>query len=436
MKYEMIRTLRVSALLLSLLAAGCTKSSDAPKGTEAAHDDEHAGEKPDAHGHGEKEHNEKEGAAESDAHGGHDEHEEGIVEMSAEAFARSNIRTAPAALREMPAELETTGEVGFNQNLVAHVSPRIPGRVHLVSADLGDTVKAGQPLVTLDSIELGRARSEFLQAKAQHALAKQTLEREEKLLAEKIASEKEVQEARAAAQKASAEYEAAEGQLRLFGLSRAQIQTSRHDAPDAALFPVSSPLGGVIIEKHVTLGELASPEKDLFTIADTSRLWIWIDLYERNLAQVHKDDDVSVQVDTYPDRAFRGKVTYIGDQVNTATRAVRARVDVDNPDRALKPGMFARVKLSDPHGTDGKASGRKVLAITTSAVQRDGDDSIAFVVEAERRFERRKLRVGASSNGFVEVLGGVKEGEVVVIDGAFLLKSEAAKETMGGGHSH
>jgi len=423
-----MRSLNVLALLQVLVGAGCSRSGEAPKGEVERGGDEHADGKGSGHeNEGKGEH------AEGEEHG---KHEKGIVELSAEAFARANIRTAPVELRELPAQLETTGEVGFNQNFLAHVSPRVPGRVHKVQADLGETVKAGQPLAVLDSIELGRARSEYLQAKAQLELAQQSLEREEKLLAEKIASEKEVQEARAAYQKASAEFKAAEGELRLFGLTPAQIQESRHNAPDTALFPVSSPLGGVVIEKHVTLGELVNPEKDIFTIADTSRLWIWIDIYERNLAQVHKDDDVSIQVDTYPDRVFRGKVTYIGDQVNTSTRAVRARVDVDNPHRALKSGMFARVKLSDPHAADGAADGRQVLAIPASSVQRDGDRSIAFVAEGERRFERRELRLGARSGDYLEVLDGLKAGEQVVVDGVFLLKSEAAKETMGEGHSH
>lgn len=422
MRHMIMRSLSTSALLLVLVGAGCSRSGEAPRTAgESGHSD--------AEKHGDEKGEHAEG-------GEHGQHEDGIVELPAEAFARANIRTAPVELRLLPAQLETTGEVGFNQDLLAHVSPRIPGRVHKVHADLGETVKVGQPLAVLDSIELGRAHSEYFQAKAQLELAQQTLEREEKLLAEKIASEKEVQEARASYQKASAEFQAAEGQLRLYGLTSAQIRGSQHNAPDAALFPVSSPLGGVVIEKHVTLGELVNPEKDMFTIADTSHLWIWIDIYERNLAQVHKEDDVSVQVDTYPERVFRGKITYISDQVNATTRAVRARVDVDNPDRALKPGMFARVKLSDPHAANGSASGQKVLAIPVSAVQRDGDSSIAFVAAGERRFERRVLRIGTGSGDYVEVVDGLKAGEQVVTDGAFLLKSEAAKETMGEGHSH
>lgn len=445
MKYKTLCSLRVSAILLILLGTGCSKTGgDAPSAArEDAAGHEHAeGEK---HVDGEKHGDEKGEHVEGEKHGEkkgsegaekHDEHEEGVVELPPEAFARANIKTATVEFRDLPAELATTGEVGFNQDLVAHVSPRIPGRIHKVHAALGATVKAGEPLATIDSIELGKARSEYLQANAQLKLAEQTLQREEKLLTEKIASEREVQEARAVFQKASAEFQAAEGQLRLYGLTPAQIQKSRHDDPQSALLAVSSPVGGVVTEKHVTLGELVSPEKDIFTVADVSRLWIWIDIYERNLAQVHKDDDVIVRVETYPDRVFRGKVAYIGDQVSSGTRSVRARVDVDNPDRALKPGMFVRVKLSDPHAADGKAEGRKVVAVPTSAIQRDGDASIAFVAEGERRFERRVLTLGSGSDAYVEVLSGLKVGEQVVIDGAFLLKSEAAKETMGEGHSH
>lgn len=433
MKTKMICGRSVAALLLLALGSACSKPAGNP-----ALEARSAPAKEGNHADGEKgahiEDGEKGAHAEHGKEAG--EHEEGVVELPPEAFTRAKIKTVPVELRELPAELETTGEVGFNQDLVAHVSPRIPGRVHKVRVDLGEAVKAGQPLAILDSIELGKAHSEYYQAKAQLDLASQTLEREEKLNSEKIASEKEVQEARAAFQKASAEFQAAEGQLRLFGLTRTQIQGLRHNAPDATLFSVSSPLGGVVTEKHVTLGELVSPENNMFTVADIGRLWIWIDIYERNLAQVHMDDDVSVRVDAYPDKVFRGKVAHIGDQVNTGTRSVRARVDVENPDRVLKPGMFARVKLSDPHSAGGTAAGREVLAIPASAVQREGDQSIAFIQEGERRFVRRRLQLGRPSGDFVEVTEGVKAGEKVVTDGAFLLKSEAAKETMGEGHSH
>jgi RND family efflux transporter MFP subunit len=186
------------------------------------------------------------------------------------------------------------------------------------------------------------------------------------------------------------------------------------------------------VEKHLVAGELVSPDDKVFTVADLSQLWIWIDVYERDIARVHVEDTVEVMTQAYPGRTFEGHVAYVSDRVDPETRAARARIDIPNPEGLLKPGMFAEVVVTDPHGD----SGRKALAIPPSAVLRDGERLIAFVKEGEGRYERRELRTGAKTQELVEVLDGVAPGEEVVVEGAFLLKSEVAKEGMGGGHSH
>ena len=189
-----------------------------------------------------------------------------------------------------------------------------------------------------------------------------------------------------------------------------------------------------MVEKHLVVGELVTPGDEVFTVADLGRLWIWIDVYERDLARVHKDDEVSVVTQAYPAKVFTGRVAYIRDRVDPATRAAQARIDIANTKGLLKPGMFAEVVLTDVHAAEGR--GREALAIPASALQRDGGGAVVFVKEGERRYRRRRLRVGARTDEHVEVVEGLSAGERVVIDGAFLLRSEAAKEELGGGHSH
>jgi len=358
-----------------------------------------------------------------------------VVELSAEALARATIRTAPAKLRDLPTVINTTGEVAFDQDRVAHVSPRIPGRVYKVHAKLGHTVKAGQSLAIIDSIELGRSKAAYLQARAQLALAQKNLGREEKLLKERISSTKEVLDARAIFQKAMADYRAARQRLRLVGVSSRAIDRLRYDKSGAALVAVRAPIAGRITKKHLTLGELVRPSSNLFTIADLSRVWVWIDVYERDLAGVHLKDKVQVSVQAYPKRVFSGEVAYISDQVDRGSRAVRARLDVQNADGALKPGMFAKVRLTDPHEKGGGAR-RKALAVRASAIQRQGKLHIAFVKLGARRFGRREVLLGVEVDDYIEIRSGIKAGEVVVTKGAFILKSELAKGSMGEGHSH
>jgi RND family efflux transporter MFP subunit len=166
-------------------------------------------------------------------------------------------------------------------------------------------------------------------------------------------------------------------------------------------------------------------------------VWVWIDLFERDLPSVHVGDDVAVRTDSVPGRTFVGKIGYIRDQVNRDTRAVRARIDVDNKDHKLKPGMYASVRIADPHASDGHAAAALGLAVPTPAVIREGDATWVFVEERPGRYERRAVRVGRRSASRTEVLDGITAGERVVTDGTFYLKSEARRESLAeGGHSH
>jgi len=224
--------------------------------------------------------------------------------------------------------------------------------------------------------------------------------------------------------------------LRMYGMSAGEIEQLSLKSPGNAVFSLRSPQKGTIVEKHITTGELVSPDDMLFVIADTSRLWIWLDIPERNLADVHLDDDVRIQVEAYPDTYFQGKVAYIAAEVDRDTRTIRARIDVSNPEGELKAGMFSRVWLRDPHDPSGRSLKENVLAVPSSAIQRSGSGFLLFVEESPGRFERRRVTIGTEAGGYTEILTGLQPGEKVVTEGGFLLKSEAARESMGGGHSH
>lgn len=369
----------------------------------------------------------------------HDEHEgegdEDTVELGPLVASRIEIRAVPVEERTLAGILETTGHVDFDRDRLAHVSPRISGRVHTVSVTLGDRVQPGQTLAVIDSIELGRAKSELLRARAELDLARQTLAREQSLLQDRITSEQSVLEARSAYRLAETRFQAATRELRLLGVSADDLAKAPADDASTALSPLSSSLGGTVVEKHVTLGEVVSPEDNLFTIADLSHVWIWIDVYEGELARVHLDDHVAVRVEAYPEHVFEGVVTYIRNQVDPETRTVRARLDVANVDRHLRPGMFATVTITDPH-TDRDRTATRARVVPTSAIQRDGDEEVVFVRVAENRYERRPITSGRRTEAFTEVVDGLATGESVVVEGTFLLKSELAKHRIGGGHDH
>lgn len=417
MKMPLLR--RTGALSLALLMLGCQASGDAHETGEAhekGHDEDHHEEGQNEEGH-------------------HEDHDDDRVVLAPGAAARVTIVTMPVAQRDLQAEISTTAEVGYDEDHLAHVTPRISGRVHEVRASLGQDVKAGEVLAIVDSTELGRSKADYLQARARATLARETLTREARLAADQIAAQSELAAARAAQAEAESTLYTAQETLRLYGLSAAQIEAVRPGDARAALYELRAPVDGRVVDKHLTRGEIVDPKDPLFTVADLRRVWIWIDVYERDLARVHAGDAAEVRTDAFPERVFQGRVSYVGDRVETATRVVRSRIEVDNAEGILRPGMFARVRLTAAPKADA-AAGTPTLVVPVGAVQRSGDGFVAFVKIAENTYVRRVLRLGRRASDYVEVIDGLSVGEPVVSVGGFILKSEAAKASMGGGHEH
>ncbi len=403
-------------------------SARVPPGAKAADGDEHADEHADEPGGG---HTDEEGEEHGD-----EKHEEGVVRLTPEVQKRIGLKTAPVQQRAFSAELSATGEVDFDRTRLAHVSPRLDGRVLDVRANLGDEVKKGDRLAAIDSIELGKAKAEYMKAKARADVAARAFEREKKLFEEKISPEREMLEARADWQAARSELNATRETLRLYGLGNKEIDGSRFGDPQASVVPLRAPIAGRIVEKDVTQGELVTPEKNLFSVADLSTLWIWTNIFERDLSKVHLGDDVVIETEALPGKTFTGKIGYIEDEVDREARTVRARIDVSNEARLLKPGMFVRVRISDPHA-DAGATQENALVVPAGALVRDGKETYVFVRGADGAFEQREVAVGRKAGSEMEIVSGLKPEDSVVVEGAFFLKSEVKREQLAeGGHSH
>ena len=366
---------------------------------------------------------------EHDEHGGEGDRED-LVELSPEAIARAGLLTVPAGLERLVARRAMTGRVDFDETHLAHVGSRVPGRVVRVEAELGDRVGEGETLALIDSVELGQARAGHLRARAREEVAQRRFERERSLHVDRISSEQDVLEAEAAAREAAADLAVTRETLLLLGLSEEEILGLFWDQAGAAVVAVRAPFAGRVVAKEATRGELVTPERTLFTVADLGVVWVWIDVYERDLRHVGEGDTVEVELDAWPGETFTGKLTYLADQLDTASRTVRARVDLPNPDGRLKPGMFARVMLT----ASGEAEGEPAVVVPRDAVQRLGEAAIVFVRAGITRFERREVELGQVVGDLVEVRAGIAAGEEVVTEGAFLLRSEASSDDLGGHH--
>lgn len=356
-----------------------------------------------------------------------DEHGE-LIKLAPEAQQAAGITLEEVAPRSLRRELRFPGTIQANQNRLAHVGPRIQGRVVELSAGLGARVKAGEKLAVIDSPELGQAQSDFLTARAKLLVAEKAYERAKTLLDGKVIGKGEFQRREGEYAASQAEAQAAEDRLRLLGLEAAEIANLAEHRAVRSQVAITAPLNGTVVDRDVTLGQVVEPAKTLFTIADLSALWGVADIPERDLPTVRKGLDARVSVTAYPDDVFPGKVTYISDTLDASSRTANVRVEIDNAGGKLKPEMFATFTILAQET-------EKVFSIPERAVQRDGGKTIVFVAEGEG-FEKRPVELGPELQGYYPVRSGLQPGEKVVTQGAFVLKSESERGQMEEGHGH
>lgn len=188
-------------------------------------------------------------------------------------------------------------------------------------------------------------------------------------------------------------------------------------------FPVVAPFAGTVIEKQAVIGTLAQADQPLFTVADLSTVWLEADVYEKDLAKLTTGIDATVTVEAYPNTAFRGKLTYLGAVMDKASRTVKARVEIANPDAKLRPGMFASVTLATPNRTH-------ALALPTGAIVQIQGKPAVFVAGKDG-FVPRVVEPGHVLGGQTTIQAGLSTGEPVVVSGAYALKARLLKSQLG-----
>ena len=369
--------------------------------------------------------------------------EEGLIELSPEVQRNANLKIAEVEERPLETMLVATGVVAPDQNRVAHIRPLAQGVAERVLAQMGDRVRAGQPLLNYDNIELGELIGEYLiiqadirREQAQVEVAKSYLSRAESLLAAEAIAQKEYElrkaeydQAVATVESKRAEMSRVEEKIHRFGLSDEDLKnlnSSEHDLHRTASHnTLSAPFAGVITAQDVAAGETIGPDREVFTLADPSIVWVLADIYEKDLGQLGVGQVCRVTVTAYPGQVFTGKVTYIGDVLDPQSRTSKLRCVVDNPAGRLKLEMFATVELP-------AAQQRVALAVPGAALQQVDADTVVFVQRGPALFEKRVVRVGEHGDEWVEVLSGVQKGEEVVTTGSFYVKSALLREQIGG----
>jgi len=341
------------------------------------------------------------------------------VLLDSVALEIAGIEVAPAET-VVSTGFEVTGRVTFDQDRVSHLGPRTAGHVTEILGDLGSEVRPGEMLAVLESPEVGARRADQSEAQLLVEIERENFSREQRLEAQGISSRRHVLEAEAELRRAEASALRATQRLAALGASEGE----------GSQFTIRAPYAGVVVEKHATRGEMVSPTDRLFTVADLSNLWVELDIYERDLQKVGEGQEVKLTTAAYPDVVFEGSIVYLADVLDEERRTVYARVEVENPAGRLRPGMFATAGITIPGGVP-------VVAVPRDAVQSVEDAQVVWVPGHEPgEFEARPVETGQELLGNrIELLSGLRAGEAVVVQGAFILKSEHEEGDFGN-HEH
>lgn len=349
------------------------------------------------------------------------------IKLSKDESDRAGIALEELKAQALADTVTVTATIRPNQDRIARVAPRVEGRIATVSANLGDKVRTGQTLATLDSLAVGEASSALSQARSADRVAEADYKRATSLQAEEIISQKDFLRARAEFEKSRASLRAAEDRLKLFGVSASQ------SAGMASVFPVSTPFAGTVIEKKATIGGLAGPADALFVVADLSVVWIEANLAEAQLAKVRIGAKAAVTVGAYPGEQFAGRVTYIASVLDKDTRSVPARIEVDNKDGRLKPEMFATATIESaatPGAQPPQGTTSEVLTVPADAIVLMQGQATVFVFE-NGTYEQRVIDPGERLGNRTIVKSGLKTGEQIVSAGTYALKARVLKSQIG-----
>ena len=317
---------------------------------------------------------------------------------------------------EIQDSLRLSARVELNQMRVARIGASVTGRVTEINAMLGQSVKKGEQLAMLNSSELGRAQSDYLKASSQVNLRRVTVKRAERLLESGVLSQAELQERQAVLTEADVDLRAAGDQLKVLGMTDADLKRLDKERNIHSFSPVTSSIDGVVIERNIAIGQVVQPADSLYTVADLSKLWLVAEVPEQQAHWAREGDQVEAEVPALPGQEVVGKLIYVADMVNPETRTVMVRMALENPDRLFKPQMLATLKISKP--------GSQTLVVPSQAVVREGDQDYVFVELAPGSFQLRAVKLGREESQRRLLLSGLQAGERIVVNGAFHLNNE------------
>jgi len=360
----------------------------------------------------------------------HEEHH--LVKVSAEQLASLNLGHYLVQRGSLKDTMEYPVEIHFDPNRVAHLTPRVSGVVSQVRFGLGDRVKKGDILATLESRELGMANSAYLAGLSRQRLREKTFAREKRLWERKISAEQDYLAAELELQESRIETEMARQALLALGITEDSLKQLAENKNALNRYAMVAPFDGIIIKQHITLGEVLKDSSKAFVMIDSDRVWAMAQIFERDIRRIKPGQRTAITISAFPGETFVGEIDYVGSQLDEASRTVVARVILSSPENKLRAGMFGRLTLFVEQ--DLKMS--DTFLLPRAALQRSHDGFVVFKQEGEGVYEQVKVQLVSEAKDFAEVIGELSLGDIIATGDTFILKSLADKEALGGSHAH
>jgi cobalt-zinc-cadmium efflux system membrane fusion protein len=335
---------------------------------------------------------------------------EGRVAMADDQVEAAGITLDTASAAPIRSTLQLPGEIRFNEDRTAHIVPRVSGVVESVPAHLGQQVKKGQVLAVISSASVSEQRSEFRSAQQRLALARTTHEREKKLWEQKISPEQDVLQAQQALREAEIAVANANQRLAAVGAGVSSSSLGRYE--------LRAPFDGMVVEKHISLGESVKEDANVFTLSDLSTVWAEMSIGAKDLPQVRVGEKATVRSTAFDAKAS-GTVSYVGVLIGEQTRTAKARVTMANPQLTWRPGLFVNVEVT-------ASETNAPVTVSADAIQMLNDKPVVFL-KVPGGFIPQPVQVGRADRKRVEIVSGLRAGARYAAAGSFVLKSEHGK---------
>jgi cobalt-zinc-cadmium efflux system membrane fusion protein len=340
------------------------------------------------------------------------------------ADLRSMIANGPVSTRAFVEELRASGRIDFNELYLSRIGANVTGRVSEILAIPGQVVKQGDILAKITSTELTQSQLSFLKAKSASQLADQAANRAKILYKEDVIALAELQRREAEASSAKAEFRATNDQLRVQGMDQPSIDRLAKTGVIESINNVIATIPGEIVERKINKGQVVQPADALFTVADLGSLWAVSEIPESNSYLIHKGQKVILIIPALRNAEVEGVVAHVDSIVNPQTRTVVVRMEVSNKDALIKPGMLATMMI--------ESQPTERLLVPSSAVIREDNHDHVFIREDDETYRMVAVKLGPEGKGFRPVISGLKEDQVIAVNGAFHLNAERKRQMSGG----